>query len=295
MELQHILVVIEADAESQPALERARQVAKLADCRLELIIADHTPYLEDGFYFEPVRAQELRQQHGEQRLQELEAIADPLREQGLEVSCVTAWGNPTYQELVSRIEETQPSLVIKATRHHNKVSRLLLSNEDWQLVRHCSAPLLLVKTDPWPVDPKFLVAVDPYHIHDKPASLDNRLIAAAQSLANFAQGEVHLFHSDWIPPLAGVYSLVHDRELDQKVLEAMAQSNDVPVENCHWSDKEISDSLPAAAEATSASVVVMGSMSRSRLDELLVGNTAERVLDSLDCDVLLLSAGKSES
>ncbi len=294
MELQHILVVIEADSDSQPALDRARQLAKLADCRLELIIADHTAYLEDGFYFEPVRAQELRQQHGEQRLQELETLAEPLREQGLEVSCTTAWGNPPAMELASRIETAQPSLVVKATRHHNKVSRLLLSNEDWQLVRHCDVPLLLVKTDPWPVDPKFLVAVDPYHIHDKPASLDSRLIAAAQSMAKLSQGEVHLFHSDWIPPLAGVYSLVHDREIDQKVLEAMAQSNEVPVENCHWSDQEITDSLPAAAEETAASVVVMGSMSRSRLDELLVGNTAQRVLDGLHCDVLLLSAKKSD-
>ncbi len=294
MELQHIQVVIETDADTQPALERARQIAKLADCRLELINADYTAYLEDGYYFEPVRAQELRQEHGERRLQELEAMADPLREQGLEVSCTTAWGNPPYLELISRIENSNPSLVIKATRHHNKVSRLLLSNEDWHLVRHCHAPLLLVKTDPWPLHPNFLVAVDPYHIHDKPANLDKGLIAAAQSLADFSQGSVHLFHSDWIPPLAGVYSLVHDRELDKQVLEAMAKDNEVPVDNCHWSEDEIVKSLPAAAGEIAASVVVMGSMSRSRLDELLIGHTAERVVDSLDCDVLLLSAGKAD-
>lgn len=293
MELQHILVVIEADAESQPALDRARQIAKLADCRLELILVDHTPYLEDGYYFEPVRAQELRLEHGQRRLEELEALAEPLRANGLEVSCTTAWGNPTYLELAARIEETRPSLVVKATRHHGKVSRLLLSNADWQLVRHCTVPLLMVKTEPWPLRPELLVAVDPYHIHDKPASLDAKLIAAAQSLAAISEGGVHLFHSDWIPPLAGVYSLVHDRETDQKVLHAIAETHGVPEGNCHWSDEEITKSLPAAAKQIKASVVVMGAMSRSRIDELLIGSTAERVLDVLDCDVLLLSPESS--
>lgn len=293
MELEHILVVIEPDEDTQPALDRARQVAKLADCRLELILADHTAYLEDGYYFEPVRAQELRLEHGQRRLEELEALADPLREQGLEVSCTTAWGNPAYLELAERIEETRPSLVIKAARHHNMVSRLLFSNEDWQLVRHCSAPLLMVKTEPWPTRPEFLVAVDPYHLHDKPASLDAKLIAAAQSLARVSEGGVHLFHSDWIPPLAGVYSLVHDRENDQKVLQAIAETNGIPKENCHWSDEEIVKSLPAAVEHIKASVVVMGAMSRSRIDEMLIGSTAERVLDTLECDVLLLSPEKN--
>ena len=67
----------------------------------------------------------------------------------------------------------------------------------------------------------------------------------------------------------------------------------MPEGNCHWSDEEITKSLPAAAKQIKASVVVMGAMSRSRIDELLIGSTAERVLDVLDCDVLLLSPESS--
>jgi universal stress protein E len=32
----------------------------------------------------------------------------------------------------------------------------------------------------------------------------------------------------------------------------------------------------------------MGAVSRSRLERLLIGNTAEHVLDELDCDVLIV-------
>ncbi|MCY4356766.1 MAG: universal stress protein [Gammaproteobacteria bacterium] len=46
-------------------------------------------------------------------------------------------------------------------------------------------------------------------------------------------------------------------------------------------------SLPVTVEKLGAELIVMGAISHSRIDELLVGNTAERVLDSLECDVLL--------
>ena len=149
LELDRILVIIEPGEESQPALEKAVQLAKYADSELELMISDYNAYLEDGYYFDPVQAQKMRYEHGETHIAEMEALAEPLRKQGLTITVTTAWGNPPYEEVVRRVNETKPSIVIKSTRHHNKLARLVLSNEDWELIRYCSAPLLLVKTHLW--------------------------------------------------------------------------------------------------------------------------------------------------
>ncbi len=51
---------------------------------------------------------------------------------------------------------------------------------------------------------------------------------------------------------------------------------------------EITRSLPELTTLIQASVVVMGAVSRSRLDRMLIGNTAEKVLDKLECDVLIV-------
>jgi universal stress protein E len=292
MELNKILVVIEADADEQPALTRAVQLAEKSGAGLELILADFNAYLEDGFYFDPVQAKQLRYEHGDQRLSELESLAEPLRKQGLEVSALTAWGNPPHAEIVRRVTESKPDLVLKSTRHHNKIARLLLSNADWELVRYCPAPLMLVKGGDWPEAPLFLASVDPDHVHDKPASLDQRIIAAARGLASAFSGSVRLFHSAWIPPLSGVFPLKPDSAAESKKLQELADSNGLSAEACHWSDEEISESLPAYAAESGASVVVMGAISRSRLDRILIGNTAEKVLDALECDVLVIKPEK---
>jgi len=46
--------------------------------------------------------------------------------------------------------------------------------------------------------------------------------------------------------------------------------------------------LAEEAERVRADIVVMGAVSRSRLQRIFVGNTAERVLDHLPCDVLIV-------
>ncbi len=288
LELSRILVIIEPGADSQPALDKAVQLAKYAEAELELMISDFNAYLEDGYYFDPVQAQKMRYEHGEQHIKELEAMAAPLREHGLEVTVSTAWGNPPYEEIVTRVKDSKPSLVIKSTQHHNKLARMALANEDWELVRYCPAPLLLVKSQHWSTKPIFLAAVDPDHVNDKPAALDNKIIASAAAMASISTGEVHLFHSAWMPPLAGVYKLLADAEQEDRKLNDLAKLNEISENACHWSDKDIVHGLPATAEALNASVVVIGAVSRSRLDRVLIGNTAEKVLDRLECDVLVI-------
>jgi len=288
MELNNILVVVEPDAESQPALDKAAEIARHTGAALELMIADFNPFLEDGYYFDPLQAQKMRYEHGEQRMQELEAMAEPLRSRGLKVTAATAWGNPPHDEIIRRVKETAPDLVVSATREHNRVARLFLANEDWELVRYCPVPLLLVKGLEWPEKPVFVASVDPDHAHDKPAALDSKIIAAAKSLAAIEGASVHLFHSAWLPPLSGVYPLVADRDTEEDKLGKLAGRNDLPESNCHLSNDEIGESLPALVEELNASVVAMGAVSRSRLDRVLIGNTAERLLDHLECDVLIV-------
>ena len=61
--------------------------------------------------------------------------------------------------------------------------------------------------------------------------------------------------------------------------------NDIDPAHCYWTDVVINDSLPALVDAA---VVVMGAISRSAIDRVFVGSTAERLLDELVCDVLVV-------
>ncbi len=283
-----ITVVIDPEVCNKAVVNKAIAVALVSRAKLELVYSEYVHYLEDGYFYDPVVAKTLREEHSEVNARKADELAQLARDAGLSVNVVALWGSPAYRSIVENITARQPSLVIKSTSHHNRLARIFLANEDWELVRHCPVPLLLVKGLPWSEPPSFIAAVDPDHLRDKPESLDKKLVAHAVELRDRFNGSAHLYHYDWIPPLSGLYPLRIDAANESAKLIAMGEESGIPASQCHWTDANINDSLPALVEKIDAAVVVMGAISRSAIDRVFVGSTAERLLDELVCDVLVL-------
>lgn len=286
--LKRLLVIIEPEQDTQPALDKALKLARQSGAELELLICDHSSYLEDGYYFDPLHASKLREEHVAGNLKLLEEMAEVIRQQGFTVSVDARWGKPPYERVIDKVLESKPDLLVQSTRHHERISRMLLSHQDWQLLRFCPCPVLLVKDKPWEENPVVLVSVDPTHANDKPASLDFRLVDVGVSVAKLFKGEVHLFHSAWQVPVSGIYPVIVDEDVYKEKTADLLEKFDLSDRQLHITDKEIQEALPASAEALKAGIVVMGAISRSRIDRFLVGNTAEKLLDRLEEDVLVV-------
>ena len=289
--LKKLLVMIEPEADEQLALDKALKLARPAGAALELMICDHNSYLEDGFYFDPPRAAELREEHVRKNLDLLEELASVLRGEGVQVSVDARWGNPPYEQIIEKVLETEPDLLVQSTRHHERIARLLLSHQDWQLLRYCPCPLLLVKDHDWSHGAAVLVAVDPTHANDKPADLDERLTDMGEALAGLLRGKVYLYHSSHQPPVSGLYPVKVDPAVYEEKLGGLLARHELTRDRLYIMDEDIQTSLPELADRLDAGVVVMGALSRSRLDRLFVGNTAEKLLDRLEQDVLVLKPG----
>lgn len=287
-EANKIAVVIDPEVDNTGVIQKAIMVARVSRAQIELVYSEYVHYLEDGYFYDPVVAKTLREEHSAANAEKVEGLAKMLRDADLDVKITALWGSPAHIAIVEHLENAKPSIVMKSTVHHNRVARLFLANEDWELVRHCPVPLLLVKGMPWTEPAVFIAAVDPDHLREKPEGLHKKLIHHAKELRDRFNGEVHLYHYDWIPPLSGLYPLQVDAAKETAKLAELGAENDIKPEHCHWSDVVIDDSLPALAEEVDASVVVMGALSRSAVDRVLVGSTAERLLDNLACDVLVV-------
>src|ERR1700758_187614 len=97
-------------------------------------------------------------------------------------------------------------LVIAPARGHRFGARIVLRNTDWELIRHCPVPLLLVKSPRPYRRPLVLAAVDPFHRHERPANLDARLLQAGGALAQLLHGRLEMFHA--YLPLASLAPMV---------------------------------------------------------------------------------------
>ncbi|WP_439886132.1 universal stress protein [Pseudomonas sp. MBLB4123] len=300
MRLRQLLVVIDPQETRQPALERAVWLARRSQAQLYLLLVEYSAALDASRFFDSALQTRARAALLEQRGTWLEELVAPLRAEGLELHLDVRWGKPPHGLVLEKVAEMSPDLVLKSIAHRdNLLQRLLHSNSGWQLVRHCPVPLWLVQHGQWQ-GRTLCAALDPLHSADKPAALDHQLISAAMDLGEQFGLQPHYLHCH--APLPR--SLVFDAELvtnyEDYVTRSTAQHREafeqllghypIALPDTHLVEGFAEEVLPNFVGERQIDLLLMGAIARGHLDTALIGHTAERILDNVTCDLLILKA-----
>jgi universal stress protein E len=305
---QRVLVVVDPTASFQPSVERAAWLARHAPTYVELFISDYAPHLADP-RSHGVAVTEARAALLDRHRRRLEQLAAPLRSERLPVETDTRWDYPLHDSIVRKAHDIGADLIIKDTHYHSVLQRSIFSNTDWSLIRNCGSTLWLVKPRSPGQKPCFVAAVDPLHERDKPADLDNRILAIANRLAHTLGGEVHAFHAfdvaaaiavstdSMTMPIALPISELADamRAAHTEAVEKLCKAHGVASARTHIHQGGTRQLLLALTEQLRADCLVLGAISRSGLKGLFLGNTAEDVLDRLPCDLVIVKPAGFES
>ncbi len=298
MQLNQLLVVIDPTSkDSQPSLERAAWVAKRSKSAVELLICEYNSALDGGFFFDGPAQQKARESLLNNLDKWLNKLAQPLRDDGISVTTAVRWGKPLHSMVLQRIEELKPDLVFRDATTHSLLQRLFFNNTSWQLIRQCPVPLWLVRAGEWKAE-RICAAVDPVHSADTEALLDHQLVKATAYLADTLNMQADYMHS--YAPLPR--TMVFDSELvaayDQYVERSAKQHRDAfeklmvnyPVKkaNRHLLEGFPEESIPEFVKERGIDLLVMGAISRGNLENALIGNTAERVLEAVQTDLLVI-------
>jgi len=300
--IKQIMSVIDPTVDAQPAMETAAFIAGKTGAELELFICYYNEYLSGDRLFDSPSLEKARKEIIGGHEKHLEKLAEPLRESGLTVKTTAVWDHPLYEGIVRHAAATGADLVFKDTHHHSAVSRALLTNTDWNLIRTCAVPVWLVKPRALQAKPTIIAAIDPLNEHDKPAALDDEILILSKTLAEAAGGEVRAFHS-YDPRIAvatataNAYipvSLPFDeiekqmREQHEKRFNEVVEFHGIDKGQTHLVAGLTHEELPDLATRLNADLVVMGAVSRNRWKRLFIGATAERTLEHLPCDLLIV-------
>jgi universal stress protein E len=236
------------------------------------------------------------------RLGRLERFARSRALEGVSVKCTVVWDPSACQAIVRQVVASHADLVMAGTHRHTIGARIAAESIDWELIRQCPAPLLIVKSRRSYQDSAVVAAVDPFHANDEPADLDVKLLKIGRRFARVFNGNLHIFHA-YMPlvpvgtvPMASTAALMvmapdleplHQQQVE-RAMDRLAQSARIPKTYRHLQLGHVGHELRVLTKHLRAGVVVMGAVSRSGIQRLLIGNTAERVLDDLPCDVLVV-------
>jgi universal stress protein E len=302
LDIRRILVAVKDPQQRRPsaALRKAVQLAKACNAKVEAFHALTSP-----IQLEVVAMQNRSLQHfqREQRSEVLQQLARQVkslaRSSGVEITPAVDSDAPAYEATIRHAQRTGADLIVADIHHGRHVPAWRMQLTDWELLRHSPLPVLLVKSPRGYRKPRILAAIDPSHAYAKTDKLDQDVLAAGTAISEALQGSLHALHA-YVPLPAGLHPAelrARGIELELQDFTAMAakrrftetlRGTSIPGSRRILSTEHPDSSIPQTAAKLGCGIVVMGALSRSGLKRLFIGNTAERVLDALRCDVLII-------
>jgi nucleotide-binding universal stress UspA family protein len=308
-----ILCVVDTEKVGKSALERAVSLAENNQANLTVIVV--APVVIAGIGMPeggPISA-ELQAATVNSDTQELEALVEPYR-QRIKVETKVLVGTP-FLEVIREVVRNGRDLVIKMAEQYDWWDRWF-GSDDMHLLRKCPCPVWLIKPQAPKVYQRILTAVDvddaypPQEMGSRQA-LNRQILEMAASLALSEFADLHIGCAwDAIGESAmrhGAFMKRPEEEVNayvEQVRQHYAANLDALMRELatyvgqdaldylkprrHLIKGGPSKEIPALAKQIEADLVVMGTVARTGVPGFFMGNTAEAILNQIDCSVLAI-------
>ena len=293
-----ILLCVKKSFGESDMLEQAIQLAKKHQAAVKLfhVISD---YPEDTSEWWNVRNPgKLKQQIMEERQAILNEMAARAKKQGLEqVTSELRWGK-AFLEITREVMKNKHDLVMITAQHKNKMSRMLLECTSMDLLQHCPCTLWISKGKTYRPPKRVLATLGGTQNDITCDALDIKALRTAASIAEANGSELHYLHA---MPLYGDKGQ-KGKKLRTELADYIDSRKDSFMQKCEGVLSEYQVELndnwihivtgsPATAIVDLVNdkhidLVIMGARPNENLPTVLLGTLANRVFDSVKCDVV---------
>lgn len=296
--VKKILVSVDFSSDADAAFQQAIWLARkchasmvLAHTRRDLRHAMHSSSYEarlDFLYGKGDLLQEELRKFSNLKLQQMVTKAGA---QDLDIRFETLLGEP-FVQLTHAVQAQGYDLVFAGTRGLSAWQQIFVGSTAKKLIRSCPADVWIVKS-PIPVEPKVVLAATDF------SDVSLKAVTKALHVAQLAGATFHLLHvidSGDIPE-GQTSTILRGGPLEKEILsdakkrlESMMEpfkTARVPIQiHVGWGAPW--QVIVEMAKSLDASLIVLGTVGRSGISSLLLGNTAETVLNHCECSVLTI-------
>lgn len=297
LEYRRILVAADFSPASQAALNQAVWVA--GESGASITVVNVLPDLRRGMHSASIDAKlDLLYGEGARFYQEvlgdaeqrLRRMIDDVAAPGVEIRPKTLLGEPIV-EICRAAQQLECDLVISGTRSLSGWQTYFVGGTARRLIRKCPAPVWVVKPQHVGKPKAVLAATDL-------SEVSRRAVLAGMAIADDAGASFHVLHvvdSGDVPENA-VAVIPEGSSLRQEINDAAKHRFEKFIASLNAQSKihpHLSWGTPwtevnRLAGELNVDLITMGTVGRSGIPGLFLGNTAEKVLNHCDCSILSL-------
>ncbi len=306
-----ILCVLEPDRDCSAALDRAVELAQNNQAQLTAVAVSMSVRAGIGMPEGGPISDDLQKAAVNTHEARLESRVAPYRDR-LAIDTRVLTGTP-FLEITREVLRNGHDLVIKSPESLDWLDQLF-SSDDRHLLRKCPCPVWMVRAQSGESFDHILAAVDVDDSYPAPElatrhALNDTVTDLAASLAVSEFAQLHIAHAwEAIGESSlryGAFTQRPQKEVDayversrrhhEQLLDALATglkerlgkaAFDYIQPRLHMPKGSARREIPKLAERLQVDCLIMGTVARTGIPGLFMGNTAETILDQLKCSVL---------
>lgn len=290
-----LLTILPSAGEPGAAVARALQLARASGAPLHLCALVYDPAVDlAAARVGQALAAHARNDILRARLFELERQAAALDAGGVTIHCDVRWAADAAEAVIAKALEIGARTVIKEVHRESGFKRALFTPLDGQLLRWLPCELLLVNPQSQPAIRRMAVALDVLAEAPEDDGLNRRILRAALRLAEYFDARLDLvsvfpFLPTYSRALIGMSGLYQQLDAQHReAFEAYCRIHRIPEDRRHRLTGVPALALEQFAERHGVDLLALGSVYRKGWERLLLGSTAESLVQDIDADTLLV-------
>ncbi|WDQ14849.1 universal stress protein [Rhodopirellula sp. P2] len=292
------ILVYAGTEQPQTAVSRATDLALENNAKLTLMDVVKPIPKALGMMTDVAKPEELEKLVAADRRRRLLDLAADYSDTGLTLDVAVAIGDPAT-EITRRVLQEEHDLVVKTADGFTAAERFFGSIAK-SLLRLCPCPVWLLKPDIHGEFDQVVAAIDVEAANQQHRDLNRQILERAYSIAQRDKAQLHvvaawqMWMEDSIRRHAGDDAVDlarkdHERKVHQALDELLqAPYADAADVHLHLRQGAPAEVIRSVADEVEADLMVMGTVCRSGIAGILIGNTAETVIPDITCSLLAL-------
>lgn len=299
----NILLFCDFDTKYNQAVKRAVSLARHNRAKLTVLSVVKDIPADMAMVITALSPQEIFELTVNDRQEKVDALVADIKKRGVEANALVLTGTP-FMEIIRQVLRDKHDLVILAAEGGRGVRERLFGGTSMHLMRKCPCPVWVVKPEKRTKYKKVMAAVDVtsgYRGGNDHNSLNLLIMQLASSLARMDNSEFHVVQV-WSVYGEG-YMQMHNNLSDAEIadmrkrnkrhfaselrrLEAEVDLEGIGVHRHMPRSIDVPKAIVKLAKDKAIDLLVMGTVVRTGLPGIIIGNTAEKVLGEVNCSVL---------
>ncbi len=290
--MRELLVVADRDGNTNTAFNHALEIAKNTGAKIEFVGFVHAPGIDSSEILSTAEKRKVQHHFMDAKQAEMDAFLATVDTDTVKLNVDVVWERSFERWVIARCEQKSFEMIFKTGNRSETASH---APSDWQLMRYCPVPVMIVGNRPWNEGGKILAALDLGSSKEHALKLNEEILAQAFKLGKATNSEVHACYSISLPSAISKLDFFDSVDYEKKMKESidpiiskLITDGGLNQNSIHLVSGNPAKEIVRISERVDADVVVMGNKTRVSLRGRLLGGTAKNVLSNIDGDVVIV-------